>query len=420
MVNQQKRIIFHIDVNSAYLSWEAVYRLQHGESLDLREIPSIVGGDPKSRHGIVLAKSIPAKKYGVQTGESLHTALQKCPNLTILSPTYGLYIKCSNSLLEVLREYSPKIQRYSIDECFLDYTNSENLFGDPIEAAHRIREKVKNELGFTINIGISSNKLLAKMASDFSKPDKVHTLFPHEVSEKMWPLPVADLFMVGRATAPKLYKMGIFTIGDLANYNLEHLQYRLKSFGIMIWKYANGIEDSIIQGSNYIQMKGIGNSTTIAFDVTDKRTAHMVLLSLTEIVAMRLRDAQCSCRLVSVSIKNSELKSHSHQHKFFSPTDSTNEIYRVAKKLFNESWKGDPIRHLGVRVSELCSNEFHQKSFFDDLYQERNKALDTAIDNIRIKYGSQAVIRASFLHTKIKPLTGGVGERDFPMMSSLL
>ena len=193
-----KPIIMHIDVNSAFLSWEACYRLQQGDLLDLRTIPSIVGGNPDTRRGIVLAKSVPAKEFNIKTGESLYSALQKCPTLTIVAPRFDLYLKCSNSLIKLLEEYSPSIQRYSIDECFLDYTNMEQHFGDPLSAAHKIKERIKNELGFTVNIGISNNKLLAKMASDFQKPDAVHTLYPHEIKEKMWPLPVGDLFMVGR------------------------------------------------------------------------------------------------------------------------------------------------------------------------------------------------------------------------------
>ena len=420
MLKNKDRIIFHIDVNSAYLSWEAVYRLQQGETIDLREIPAVVGGDPKSRHGIVLAKSIPAKQYKIQTGETIYSALQKCKDLTIVKPTYDLYIKCSSAMMEVLKSYSPSIQRFSVDECFLDYTHMKEHFGEPEEAAHRIKEQIKNELGFTVNIGISSNKLLAKMASDLIKPDRVITLFPEEIPEKMWPLPVEELFMVGRATTPKLHKLGIYTIGNLANYDVEHIRYRLKSYGLMIWQYANGIEDSMVRAGSHMDMKGIGNSTTISFDVMDKETAHMILLSLVETVVMRLRDALCCCRLVAVSIKNSSFKSYSHQKKLFSPIDTTNELYPIVWDLFDEAWQGEPIRNLGVRVSELCSNEFYQKSLFDHEKKERYRALDTAIDALRLRYGSKSIIRAGFLHSGIKPLTGGVGADDYPMMGSIL
>lgn len=415
-----KKTIFHIDVNSAYLSWEAVYRLQQGDTLDIRTIPSVVGGDPKTRHGIVLAKSIAAKPFKIQTGESLFSALQKCPSLYIVSPTYNLYMKCSNAMVEVLKDYSPIIQRFSVDEVFLDYTGMEKHFGEAEAAAYIMKERIKKELGFTVSIGISSNKLLAKMGSDLKKPDAVTTLFPEEVPKKMWTLPVEDLFMVGRATAPKLHKLGIFTIGDLANFDIELLKYKLKSHGEMIWKYANGIENSEVRASTHLNMKGIGNSSTISFDVLDKLTAHRILLSLTESVAMRLRDAKCLCQLVSVSIKNSEFISYSHQKKLHCATDSTDEIFKISKILFDELWQGKPVRHFGVRVSELCSNEFYQKSLFEDENHEKHRTLDAVIDDIRLKYGTKSVFRASFLHSGLKPMLGGVGESDYPLMNSIL
>lgn len=419
MVTYNRRIM-HIDVNSAYLSWEAVYRLQHGASLDLRTIPSVVGGDPKTRHGIVLTKSIPAKKYKIKTGESLFSAFQKCPNLTVVPPHYDLYIQCSNSLMKLLEDYSPAIQRYSVDECFLDYTNMEPHFGDPVSAANRIKDRVKNELGFTVNIGISHNKLLAKMASDFKKPDAVHTLYPYEIKEKMWPLPVEDLFMVGRATAPKLHRLGIYTIGDLAKTSPKFLRLHLKSQGILIWNFANGIENSPVTKAKSAPVKGIGNSTTISFDVTNIKTAHLILLSLVETVAMRLRNEECCAKLIGVYIKTNEFRHYSHQKKFEMETDCTNHIFKYACKLFDEAWNGEPIRHLGVRVSELCSNQLSQLSLFDASDIEKQKAIDKSIDELRLRYGSRAVVRASFLHSRLRPITGGIMEEDYPIMSSIL
>lgn len=415
----KKRVIFHIDVNSAYLSWEAVYRLQHGASVDLRDIPSVVGGNEESRHGIVLTKSIPAKKYKIQTGESLFVARNKCPNLTVVPPNYNLYMQCSSAMLEILQNYSSTIQRYSIDEVFLDYTNMEEHFGSPIEAAHKIKNAIKDHLGFTVNVGIGPNKLLAKMASEFEKPDKVHTLFESEIIKKMWPLPVEELFFVGRDTVKKLHSRGILTIGELAKTDPNYLKQFLKSHGLIIWQYANGIEDSIVRNDS-LPMKGLGNSTTISFDVEDKKTAHMILLSLTETVAMRLRFAKKCAGVISISIKNSSFLSYSHQRKLNLPTDCTNSIYDCCKNLFDEIWKGEAIRHLGIRLSTLCCNEFYQLSFLEK-NQIKEKNLDETIDKIRMKYGSDAVIRSSFLHSSLRPLNGGVlsGE-DYPMMSSLL
>lgn len=414
------RIIFHIDVNSAYLSWEAVYRLQQGSETDLREIPSVVGGDVESRHGIVLTKSIPAKKYGIQTGETLYAARQKCPELVVVPPHYELYMMSSSAMMEMLKEYTPKIQRFSVDECFIDLSNMENHYEDPVELAHHIKDRIKCELGFTVNIGVSTNKLLAKMASELKKPDMVHTLYHDEIEKKMWPLPVEDLFMVGRATAPKLHNLNIYTIGDLARYNVEILKSRLKSFGTVLKSFANGIEDSEVRKNSQIEVKGLGNSTTIPFDVSDRRTAHLILLSLCEMVGMRLRNIQNCCRLVAVSIKSSEFISCSRQRQLNSPTDSTKKVWQEACRLFDGLWKGEPVRHMGVRVSELCSNEFFQVSFFDDKDIEKNRALDRAIDNIRMMYGSTSVIRSSFLHSGLNPIDGGIGEESYPVMTSIL
>ncbi|WP_066824392.1 DNA polymerase IV [Clostridium tepidiprofundi] len=404
----KNKIIFHIDVNSAYLSWTAIYKLQHGSKLDLREIPSIIGGNPKSRHGIVLAKSIPAKKYKIQTGESLFSAMQKYPKLIVEPPNYSLYLKNSNAMLELLKEYTPIIQKYSIDECFLDFTNMDNLYPDYVKLAHSIKERIKNELGFTVNIGISSNKLLAKMASDFKKPDNVHTLFPNEIKKKMWQLPIEDLFMVGRATAPKLRKININTIGDLANYDINLLKIKFKSNGILMWNYANGIDESEVIKSNHINMKSVGNSTTTPFNIENKNDAHMVILSLSETVGMRLRNSENCCSLVSISIKNSDFISYSHQRKLFSATDSTQKIAETACKLFDEIWKGEPIRLIGVSVSELCSNDFYQTSIFENGNVEKIRKLDKTIDSIRLKYGSNSIVRSVFLHSDIKPLTGSM------------
>lgn len=419
-MNENNRIIFHIDVNSAYLSWEATYRIQHGEKIDLRMIPSVVGGDEASRHGIVLTKSIPAKKYNIKTGETLYNARKKCSNLVIVPPRYWLYMQCSTAMNEILKEYTPQIQRFSVDESFLDFSNMGYLYPDYIELAESIKERIKKELGYTVNIGISNNKLLAKVASDLKKPDRIHTLFPHEIKEKMWPLPVEDLFMVGRATAPKLHKLNIFTIGDLAAYDLNILRYRLKSQGELIWNYANGIENSTVRKSNYIEMKGIGNSTTISFDVEDKETAHKVLLSLCETVGMRLRDSENCCKVVSVSIRGSDLIFYSRQEKLQVATNSTRRIYEISCYLFDNVWKGNPIRHLGIHITDFCGNDFNQCSLIDSFDYEKDRRINKTIDEMRLKYGSKAIIRSCFLHSGLHPICGGIGEDEYPLMASIL
>ncbi len=415
-----KRIIFHIDVNSAYLSWSAAYNLQQGSKIDLRTIPSVVGGNEKSRHGIVLAKSIPAKKYKIITGEPLRDAYSKCPDLTCVPPNYYLYMKASSCMMEIIKEYSPTIQRFSIDECFLDYTHMDAHFGTPLKAAHEIRNRIKKELGFTVNIGISNNKILAKMASDFLKPDNVHTLYPHEIPNKMWPLPVRDLFMVGRKTEIKLNNLGIYTIGDIANTSDDILYSHLKSHGILIKNYANGIDNSIVRKNNHEIVKGMGNSTTISFDVEDKETAYKVLLSLTESVCMRLRVAKLTAKLVSISITTKDFFHKSHQRKINTSTNSTTYVYEIVKILFNELWKKNPIRKLGVRVSELSCDDFSQISLFDSTLLEKHRLIDNSVDYIRNKYGNNSIQRATFLHSGINPVTGGVGEEDYPVMTSIL
>lgn len=414
------RLIFHIDANSAYLSWEATYRLQQGEKIDLRTIPSVIGGNEESRHGIVLTKSIPAKEYNIQTGETLYNARAKCPNLVVVPPRYGLYMQCSSAMNKIFLEYTPQIQRFSIDESFLDFSDMENLYPDYMKLADTIRERVKTELGFTVNIGISNNKLLAKVASDFKKPDRVHTLFPHEIKQKMWILPVEDLFMVGRATAPKLHSLNINTIGDLANYNLDILKNKLKSHGQVIWNYANGIEFSDVRKSNYIEMKGIGNSTTLPFDAEDTDTAHKVLLSLCETISMRLRDSQNCCTVVSISIRGSDLIFYSRQKKLSVATDSTRRIYETACYLFDSVWKGNPVRHLGVHITDFCGNDFYQCSLLDNFNYEKDRRINDTVDKIRLKYGSKAVVRSCFLHSGLSSMCGGVGEEDYPMMTALL
>jgi DNA polymerase-4 len=415
-----RRTIMHIDVNSAFLSWQAVYNLQRGENLDLRDIPSAVGGSQADRRGIILAKSIPAKKYGITTGEVIWQARQKCPELVVVPPNYDLYVKCSNMLYETMKEYSPKLQRFSIDEMFLDYTGMEPHFGQAVEAAHLIKDRIKGELGFTVNIGIGSNKLTAKVAGDFKKPDMVHTLFPQEIERKMWPLPVGDLFMVGRQTNKKLLEMNINTIGDLARADRKFLCGRLKSFGNLVWCYANGIDESPVHSGYYLQMKGIGNSTTIKFDVTESKIAYKVLLSLTESVSLRLRAARACCRVVSVEIRTAGLDFYSHQRKLMAHTNITMEIFEVVRELFDECWKSEKIRHLGVRVTDLCSDEFIQASIFDEQCKYKKQALDGAMDVIRGRYGNDSVMRAIFVDREFAPMSGGSGAEDYPIMSSIL
>ena len=289
-----------------------------------------------------------------------------------------------------------------------------------MEKAIEIKDRIEKELGFTVNIGISTNKLLAKMASDFKNKNSIHTLFKEEIPQKLWPLSVGDLFMVGRATEKKLSLLNINTIGELAKFDVNILKDKLKSHGILIHNYANGIDNSEVRSKNYLEVKGIGNSITIDHDVDNREEALKILLSLIETAAMRLRRNTSMCSVIVVSIKNSDLFKYSHQKTLENITDSTETIFREATKVFDDTWKGESIRQIGIRLTNLCDNEFYQRTFFDDKKVDKLRAIDKVVDDIRSKYGNTAIIRSTFVNTDIKPLNGGVGEEDYPMMGSIL
>ena len=401
-----EQIIFHIDVNSAFLSWTALERLTRGDSVDLRLIPSIIGGDISRRHGVVLAKSIPAKTYGIVTGEPVINAVRKCPNLTIVSPDHVMYEKRSTALMQYLHNICPDLEQASIDECYMNFTTVAHLFPSPVEAANQIKDEIYKKFGFTVNIGISDKKVLAKMASDFKKPNLVHTLFSHEIREKLWPLPITSLFMCGHSSVDTLKKLEILTIGDLAKANPDIITAHLKSHGILLWQYANGIDDSEVI-SEPVKRKGVGNSTTLSHDVTEREEVAKILLALAESVGRSLRESNEVAGLVCTEIKYSSFKSVSHQTTLQVPSSSTDVIYHTALSLFDALWDHSPIRLLGLRTSKLVSaDEPVQLSLFD-LVQEtpktdKQKRLDAALDSIRTKYGSGSVVRGSLL-TDPKP-----------------
>lgn len=399
----KKTIIFHIDVNSAYLSWTALEKLNNGEETDLRLIPSIIGGDMSKRHGVVLAKSIPAKTYGITTGEPVINAFRKCPNLIMAAPDHDMYSRRSRQLMEYLMSICPDIEQVSIDECYMDYTPIMEHYASPIEAATFIKDTIYEKYGFTVNVGISDRKVLAKMASDFKKPNLVHTLFANEIKDKLWSLPVSSLFMCGRSSVATLKKLGILTIGQLAQADPHILEAHLKSHGIVLWEYANGIDDSRVE-TGHERAKGVGNSTTLSSDVLTKEEAYPVLLALTESVSKRLRASHELAGNVCTEIKYASFQSVSHQTVLPTPTASTDVIYRTACALFDELWNGAPIRLLGIRTSKLVQDsEPMQLSIFDITSAkpktEKEKKLDAALDAIRSRYGSDAVKRGSLLNS---------------------
>ncbi|GAB5616722.1 DNA polymerase IV [Faecalimonas canis] len=395
------QIIFHIDVNSAYLSWTAVEKLKQGAETDLREVPAIIGGNQESRHGVVLAKSVPAKRYGIRTGEPVANAFRKCPNLVMEPPDHKMYSIYSKKLMEFLREYTSDIEQVSVDECYMDFTGIAYKYNSPVDAALEIKNKIWDTFGFSVNIGISTNKLLAKMASDFEKPNRVHTLFPEEIEAKMWPLPVSSLYMAGRASVEVLKKLEIKTIGELAKTNPRILELHLKSHGKMLWEFANGIDTTKVQ-SEETAAKGIGNSTTLAKDVVDKEEAKEVLLWLSESVGKRLRKAGQKAQMISVEIKYYNFQSVSHQKQMRKAVYEDKSLYDNACILFDELWNGEPIRLLGIRTSKLVEETApEQLSIFDIQMEkpkdEKHRKLDKALDEIRKRFGEDAVKRGIFL-----------------------
>ena len=393
-----QRLIFHVDVNSAFLSWEAAKRVKQGLP-DLREIPSCIGGDPKKRTGIVVAKSIPAKKYGIQTGEPMGMALQKCPDLVCVPSDFALYDRCSKAFKSICASYAPVMESFSIDEVFLDMTGTGQIYPDPVVTACEIKDRIYRELGFTVNVGISTNKLLAKMASDFEKPNKVHTLYPEEVPRKMWPLPVRDLLFLGKASEKKLVQNGIRTIGDLARANEKEIQMLLgEKAGHQLYLSANGIDDSPVKAQRE-EAKGISVETTFDEDIVSYEQIFPILLSQCDIVAARMRREGKKCNCVAVSFRTLEFKNKSHQRKLDNPTDVTNEIYQNVRQLFQESWSGQPLRLIGVALTGLTEDDFIQMSLFEDpKKREQQKKLDEAMDNIRKKFGNDKISRASTMN----------------------
>ena len=409
-----QRVIFHVDANSAFLSWSAAYRVKVlGEETDLREVPSVVAGDKASRHSIILAKSTPAKKYGIQTGEPLFQALEKCPELVVIQPDYGLYVQASRHFVDILRQFSPQVEQYSIDEAWVDMTGTQRLWGSPRLAAELMRRRINEELGFTVNIGISSNKLLAKMAGDFEKPNKVHTLFPEEMEEKFFPLPVRDLFLVGAATERKLQRLGIYTIGELAAADARVLKKRLGKQGELLWHFANGRNADAVTPEP-AENKGYGNATTTSHDVVTHAEAHQVLLSLCETVAARLRkDGKCgSC--VSIHLRTNEFRHFSHQCVLHGATNITTEIFEAACRLFDEAWDGiTPLRQLGVQITRLSGEPYQQFDFFSGLSPqqfERKLRLDETVDALRDKYGEDIIRRAKFAGGTQPHMAGGLSK----------
>ena len=390
----------HIDVNNAFLSWTAIYLLEHGYKEDIRNTYAIIGGDEKRRAGIVLAKSTPAKTKGIKTAETIYEAKRKCPNLKIFPPNYDFYKKKSNELFTLLSNYTPDIEVASIDECYLDYTKVQKLYGDPLNFAKKIQKEIKDKLGFTVNIGIAENKLCAKMASDFSKPYKIHTLYQNEIKEKMFPLPIEDLFGVGKQTAEKLKYLGIKTIKDLALQNEYNLRKIFKNQAKHLIEIANGVDENEVDPSK-TEPKGISNEITLSEDLTSKKDLYKKLSILSEMVAKRIRKENKYAKVVCVILKDNHFRRYSHQKKLKNPINNYEDIYKHSKQILDEFYQNEPIRLIGIRLDDLTEVKIVQTSLFEET-SEKSEKLESIMDEINKKYGKEVLKRASHIEKQVK------------------
>ncbi len=386
-----ERIIMHIDVNNAFLSWTAVDLLNKGYKVDIRKEVSVIGGDETKRRGIVLAKSIPAKKEGIQTAETLYIARKKCPRLKIYSPNYELYKTMSNNLFSYLKKYTSDIEIVSIDECFLDYGKVKRIYGDEIKFAYKIKNEIYNLYGFTVNIGIANNKLCAKMASDFTKPNKVHTLFSNEIKEKMWPLYIGDLYGIGKKSAEKLVKIGICKIEDLALSTKEKLYPYFKNQSSYMINIANGIDDSEVI-SEISNPKCISETYTLLYDYDDINEINKELKRITESITNDLKKTKRYTSVIAVIIKDKYFKTNTHQLKLKNATDNKDEIYEVVKKLFKESWDETPVRLIGVRLDSLSNSNDYQISLFENIEEKvKDEKINKTIGELKKKFGDNII-----------------------------
>ena len=391
-----ERIIFHIDVNNAFLSWTAIYLLEHGYKVDIRKIPSIIGGDEKERRGIVLAKSPVAKKMGIVTGEPIFQARKKCPNLQVFPANREWYQIESRKFKDYLKQYSPNIEEFSIDECFVDMTGTNYLYKDYVALAHKIKDEIKNMYGFTVNVGIGNNKLCAKMASDFEKPDKVHTLLKDEIASKLWPLDVKELFMVGKKTSEELHRMNINTIEQLAHTDYKKLEKIFKKQAEYLKNASWGIDNSEVNEENYHKDNSISTTRTLKYDTDNTDKLKECLLEQTERVSRELREKKKYASTVAVIFKDKNFNSYSAQEKLDNPTDNTKEIYKKVINIFDKNFKKEALRLTGVRLSDLNEIKNEQISIFDaDIEEKKDIEIEHTIDSINKKFGSEVIISAS-------------------------
>ncbi len=388
-----KRIIFHIDQNCYFASVEMIARPE------LRDVPMAVAGDAKVRHGIILAKNEPAKKYGIKTAEAIWQAQAKCPDLVLVDAHHEKYEFYSRKLREMYSEYTDKVEPFGLDECWLDMTGMVSDYDEAEQVALEIRSRVREEFKLTCSVGISFNKVFAKLGSDYKKPDATTVFSDAEWQDKIWPMPVADLLFVGKHTAEKLAKINIKTIGDLARADGDYISRYLGKAGVMLWEYANGMDDAPVAESGYKRIpKSVGNSTTTAEDMTFDRQIERTFHMLSESVAERLRRHGLKGTVVQITVRDSDLEIYEKQKIIYRPTDDAKVIYAAARELFRESYDWNKgVRSIGVRCTKLVRQDSgEQLSLFTEVKrEERDDRLNKAIDDINRRYGSSIIKSAA-------------------------
>ena len=390
-----ERIVLHIDVNSAFLSWSALKILKEGNKKDIRKEIAVVAGRESKRNGIIVASSIPAKKLGIRAPMNLSDARKLSRDLIVVHPDYYFYSECSKKLFSFIRSLFLEVEQFSIDECFVEYTPNKKMYGNEVKFAYKLKDYIKKKYGFTVNIGIGNNKLLAKMASDFEKPDKVHTLYTNEIKEKMWPLDISDLFMAGKSSTAKLRRMGINTIGELACYDENKLYYQMKSMGKMLYEYANGIDNSKVE-YEYRERKGIGFSRTLEDDTEDKALLFSYLNDFSNDISSYLKKKNLYAGVIVVTIRYKDFKTYNHQIKLKNNINDKDSIFKHSKDLFNKLWNLEPVRLIGLRVTDLSSNNDIQLSLFDENEKIlKEKEINKLLDDINEKIGKDIVYKAS-------------------------
>jgi DNA polymerase-4 len=385
------RTILHSDMNNCYASIEL---LHHPE---LREKPLAVGGDPEARHGIVLAKDQLAKKAGVQTGMALWQARQVCPDIVFVPPRMDLYLRFSRLAHEIYADYTDMQEPFGVDESWLDVTDSCTLKGDGFQIANQISNRIKRELGITVSIGVSWNKIFAKLGSDYKKPDAITVISKENYKDIVWKLPASDLLYVGKSTEKKLRTLGILTIGQLAQADPKLLKSVFGKMGLVLSLFANGEDQTPVNKENiHAPIKSIGNSTTTPRDLETYEDVAIITYALSESVSARLRENNFACNVVEISVRDNELYSFTRQKKISNPTDITNEIAETALELFRENYKWEkPIRSIGVRASDLtnpcCATQL--SLFVDEAYRDKLRRADRTVDEIRRRFGYKSIQR---------------------------